>query len=143
MPTPEKSFASVAAQFGDIDPTDSEAVDNFYRVTLGRLSESKREEILETLLSLDNEEEDSSIEAPRTSMNVAPPKPSPEAIGRFQKARGHQKPNKTGASLATPPLKRGISQAEMTRAVPNVTVRGVATTLVSFRYHLQARRLAL
>ena len=50
MPTPTRSFFDVAAQYGNVDPSDPEAVHDWYTDVLPNLPPETVEEILEILV---------------------------------------------------------------------------------------------
>lgn len=51
MPTPTSSFLDVAARYGNVDPTDAEAVQRWYTEILPTMPPETIEEILEHLLA--------------------------------------------------------------------------------------------
>ncbi len=51
MPTPMEVFVQMAVKYGNVDPTDEEAVDRFFEEELPKLPERQQLEIVETLLA--------------------------------------------------------------------------------------------
>lgn len=70
MPTPITAFADAAAHYGDVDPSDIEAVQKWFAEELPKLSPDVIEAVLRQLLSRDGE-------APDREMNPVYPKRAP------------------------------------------------------------------
>ena len=79
MPTPVRAFAEIAAQHGDVDPTDLEAVQRWYLDELPQLPPSEIDEILQELVSHDGESHKDDLkrtypqEAPLPTLSDSPP----------------------------------------------------------------------
>lgn len=79
MPTPIRAFRDVAAEYGDIDPGDTEAVQHWFSEVLPTLSPTTIEEILEALLEHDGTGDDRSAapayprDVPLPSLSSCPP----------------------------------------------------------------------
>ena len=71
MPTPTRVFAQVAARHGGVDPTDMEAVREWYANALQSLSREQIEAVLSELLS--HEGAEAGPEPPRHYPEPAPP----------------------------------------------------------------------
>lgn len=96
MPTPTTSFFDVAARFGNVDPSDVEAVQNWYTEVLPTLPPETIEEILETLLESDGDAGDGGAGdgeparsypqgVPLPSLSSSPPAPIPLLAGGWKK----------------------------------------------------------
>lgn len=57
MPTPTTSFLDIAARYGDVDPSDIEAVQHWFTEVLPGLPPETIEEILEDLLASEGADE--------------------------------------------------------------------------------------
>jgi hypothetical protein len=79
MPTPIRAFIDVAAQYGDIDPGDAEAIQHWFSEVLPNLPPATIEEILETLLEHDGTGDEHSTrpayprDVPLPSLSSSPP----------------------------------------------------------------------
>ena len=56
MPTPVRYFAEIAAKYGDVDPDDADAVQNWFLVTLPSLKTEDIDKVLEAILHHDGME---------------------------------------------------------------------------------------
>lgn len=56
MPTPIRYFAEIAAKYGDVDPDDADAVQDWFMTTLPSLKSEQIDEILEEILRHDGAE---------------------------------------------------------------------------------------
>ena len=83
MPTPITAFADAAAHYGDVDPSDIEAVQKWFAEELPKLSPDVIEAVLRQLLSRDGEAPDREMvpvyprPAPIPSLGASPPVASP------------------------------------------------------------------
>lgn len=83
MPSPTRAFLDVAAKYGEVDPTDIEAVQRWFSETLPTLPPDTIEEILEELLQHDGAGDDLAPapaypkDAPLPSLSSSPPAPFP------------------------------------------------------------------
>ena len=83
MPTPTGAFLDVAAKYGEVDPTDIEAVQRWFSETLPTLPPDTIEEILEELLRHDGASDRQlpapvcPKDAPLPSLSSSPPAPFP------------------------------------------------------------------
>ena len=79
MPTPIRAFIDVAAQYGDVDPSDAAAVQHWFSEVLPTLPPETIEEIFETLLEHDGADDDRSAapayprDVPLPSLSSSPP----------------------------------------------------------------------
>jgi len=83
MPTPIGAFLDVASRYGEVDPSDIEAVQRWFSETLPTLPPDTIEEILEELLQHDGASDDKEtarvypMGAPLPSLSSSPPAPFP------------------------------------------------------------------
>jgi hypothetical protein len=83
MPTPITAFADAAAQYGDVDPSDIEAVQKWFAEELPKLSPDVIEAVLRQLLRRDGEAPDREMipvypkGAPLPSLGASPQVASP------------------------------------------------------------------
>ena len=83
MPTPIGAFVDIAARYGEVDPTDIEAVQHWFNEVLPTLPPDTIEEVLEELLQHDEASDDQAT--PRVypkgvrlpSLSSSPPAPFP------------------------------------------------------------------
>ena len=83
MPTPTSSFLQVAAQFGNVDPDDIEAVQHWYTEVLPTLPPETIREVLDALLTSEGAVSDQDTgrsypsDVPLPSLSSSPPVPTP------------------------------------------------------------------
>lgn len=83
MPTPIGAFVAIAVRYGEVDPTNIEAVQHWFSEVLPTLPPDAIEEILEELLRHDGTSDDHSPAkvypkgAPLPSLSSSPPAPFP------------------------------------------------------------------
>ena len=84
MPTPTTAFADVAAEFGNVDPDDLDAVQRWFLEELPKLSQETLEQALGELLRQDGTPETRSL-TPRYPSRAPLPSlsSSPAALGPF------------------------------------------------------------
>ena len=83
MPTPTGAFVDIASRYGEVDPSDIEAVQRWFSEVLPTLPPDTIEEILEELLRHDGAGDDLAPapvypkHAPLPSLSSSPPAPFP------------------------------------------------------------------
>jgi hypothetical protein len=83
MPTPTTAFADAAAEFGDVDPDDLEAVQRWFMEELPKLPPETIERVLRALLAQDGARATRKLtprypeRAPLPSLGSSPPAPLP------------------------------------------------------------------